>query len=135
MRRYLSYLSITTLVLVIVSFAVMLFNREHFLLAMPLLALYFGVLTGLQHLVVTKSMNRSPKTFVQVFLASVVAVLFIHIVVLAAYILSHPTHAHLFTLAFCVGYVVYLVFETMALVLFVKRERNRRKSLENPRVS
>ena len=127
MKRYLLSLLVLTLALVLVAYVVMLFNRDHFLVVMPLLALYFGLLTGAQHFLVTKSMNRSPKTFVQVFLGSVVAVLFIHIVVLAAYILTHPAHAHLFTLAFCIGYVVYLVFETVALVLFIRQERKRRR--------
>ena len=127
MKRYLLFLLTTMLVLVLASYVVMLFNRDHFLVIMPLLALYFGVLTGAQHFLVTKSMNRSPKTFVQVFLGSVVAVLFIHIVVLAAYILTHPAHAHLFTLAFCIGYAVFLVFETVALVLFVRKERQLRR--------
>ena len=127
MKRYLLSLLVLTLALVLVAYVVMLFNRDHFLVVTPLLALYFGLLTGAQHFLVTKSMNRSPKTFVQVFLGSVVAVLFIHIVVLAAYILTHPAHAHLFTLAFCIGYVVYLVFETVALVLFIRQERKRRR--------
>ena len=127
MKRYLLSLLVLTLALVLVAYVVMLFNRDHFLVVMPLLALYFGLLTGAQHFLVTKSMNRSPKTFVQVFLGSVVAVLFIHIVVLAAYILTHPAHAHLFTLAFCIGYVVYLVFETVAWVLFIRQERKRRR--------
>lgn len=126
MKRYLVFLLLVTLVMVLVAFVVMWVVPEHFLSVMPLLALYFGVVCGVQHWLVTRAMNRSPKTFVQVFLASVIGVLFIHIVVLAVYLLSHPSHAHLFTLAFCIGYAVSLVFETIALVRYVDRERKRR---------
>lgn len=127
MRRYLISLTIMVLALVLASFIVMWVAPERFLTAMPLLALYFGVVCGVQHWLVTRAMNRSPKTFIQVFLGSVVAVLFLHIAVLAIYLFTHPSHAHLFTLTFCIGYAVSLVFETMALVRFVNAERRRRQ--------
>ena len=126
-RRYLISLLAMTLALVLASFVVLWVSPASFLVAMPLLALYFGVVAGVQHFLVTRAMYRSPKTFVQIFLATVVGMLFLHIVVLAAYLLTHLTHAHLFTVAFLVGYVVSLVFETVALVQFVNNERNRRR--------
>ena len=60
------------------------------------------------------------------FLGSVIGVLFIHLAVLAAYLFTHPSHARLFTIAFSVGYAASLVFETIALVRFVNRERAKR---------
>ena len=127
MKRYYVSLLVMTLALVLASFVVMWTSPENFLMVMPLLALYFGVVCGVQHWIVTRAMNRSPRAFVQIFLGSVVAVLFLHIVVLAAYLFTHTSHARLFTLAFCVGYVVSLVFETTALVRFVSNERRRRQ--------
>lgn len=126
MKRYLTSLLLMTLALVLASFVVMWAVPQHYLPVMPLLALYFGVVCGIQHWLVTRAMYRSPKTFIQVFLGSVVGVLFLHIVVLAAYLLTHTSQAHLFTLAFCIGYAVSLVFETVALVRFVNRERKKR---------
>lgn len=128
MRRYLIFLLVMTLALVLACFVVMWASPEHYLVVMPLLSLYFGVVTGLQHWIVTKAMHRSPRTFVQLFLATVVGMLFLHIVVLAVYLFTHPTHAHTFTVAFLVGYVVSLVFETTALVRFVNDEKRRRQS-------
>ena len=127
MKRYLVSLLAVTLAMVLAAFIVLWTAPQCFLPAMPLLALYFGVVCGVQHWIVTKAMYRSPKTFVQVFLGSVVAVLFLHIVVLAAYLFTHPQHARLFTLAFCIGYAVSLIFETAALVRFVQNERKSRK--------
>ncbi|MBQ8703903.1 MAG: hypothetical protein IJ524_05970 [Bacteroidales bacterium] len=123
MKRYLISLLALTLALVLASFVVMWTMPQYYLPVMPLLALYFGVVCGLQHWIVTRAMYRSPKTFIQMFLGSVIGVLFIHIAVLAVYLFTHPSHARLFTIAFSIGYAVSLVFETVALVRFVNRER------------
>lgn len=123
MKRYYISLLGVTLALTLLSIAVMWFAPQNYLPVMPLLALYFGVVTGVQHWVVCKAMYKSPRAFVQIFLGSIVAVLLLHIILLVAWLLSHPTQAKLFTLAFCVGYVVCLVFETASLVMFVNRKR------------
>ena len=125
-RRYLISLLAVTLAMVLAAFAVMWLAPETYLSVMPLLSLYFGVVCLVQHWIVTRAMNRSPKTFIQVFLATVIGVLFLHLAVLAIYLLTHLSHAHRFTLAFCIGYAVSLAFETTALVCFVNRERRRR---------
>ena len=127
MRKYYVTLISVVLVLVLASFVVMWAAPERFLVAMPLLALYFGVVTGVQHWIVCRAMYKSPKAFVQIFLGSVVAMLFLHLIVLAAYLFTHPHSAKAFTVAFCVGYVVCLVFETVALVQFVNNEKKRRQ--------
>ena len=126
MRRYLFSLLLVTLAMVLAAFCVMWFAPHYYIPVMPLLALYFGIVCGLQHWLVTRAMYRSPKAFVQVFLGSVVGVLFLHIVVLAVYLFTHTQHAKLFTIAFCIGYAVSLVFETAALVRFVQNERKSR---------
>lgn len=126
MKRYLISLLVVTLVMVLASFVIMWTMPQYYLPIMPLLALYFGVVCGLQHWLVTRAMYRSPKTFIQMFLGSVIGVLFIHLAVLAAYLFTHPSHARLFTIAFSVGYAASLVFETIALVRFVNRERAKR---------
>lgn len=128
MKRYLISLLAVTLALVLASFIVMWTSPQHFLPVMPLLALYFCVVCGLQHWLVTRAMYRSPKTFIQMFLGTVIGVLFIHIAVLAIYLFTHPSHARLFTIAFSIGYAASLVFETVALVRFVNRERNKRQN-------
>ena len=117
---------IMTLALVLASFVVMWVKPEFFLTAMPFLAAYFGVITGIQHYVVAKSMYKSARRFVQVFLGTTVAVLFIHLVVLVAYILTHLEQAKTFMIAFCIGYVVSLVFETVAMVQLVNKEKKSR---------
>lgn len=100
---------------------------EIFIVAMPLLVLYFAVLTLVQHFLVVRGMSRSPKTFVQIFLGTTIGVLFIHLIVLAAFLITNPQQGRRFLIAFCIGYVVYLVFETVSLVRFVDREKKKRQ--------
>jgi len=125
-RKYLVWLLSITLILVLVSFVILGTAPGTFIVSMPFLAVYFCIVTGLQHLLVTKALMRSPKTFVQIFLGTTVGVLFIHLVVLASFLLTHASQGRRFLIAFCIGYVVYLVFETTALVKLVEDEKKRR---------
>ena len=126
MRRYLVSLLIVSLAMVLASFAVLWLSPQSFIVAMPLLVFYFAVLALVQHLLVVRGMSRSPKTFVQIFLGTTIGVLFIHLVVLATFLLTNPGQGRRFLIAFCIGYVVYLAFETVALVRFVDREKKKR---------
>ena len=128
MRRYYIYLLLVSLVLILASFMMMWFAPKVFIVAMPLLVLYFAILTLVQHTIVVKAMQRSPKTFVQLFLGTTVGVLFIHLIVLASFLLTTPAQGRRFLIAFCIGYVVYLVFETVALVRYVDNEKKKRQN-------
>lgn len=127
MKRYYIALVVVALVLALVSFVVMWTIPERYLTVMPLLALYFAAATGVQHYFVVKSMYQSPKRFVQFFLATTVATLFLHLVVFAAYLFTHTQQAKLFAIAFCIGFAVMLVFETVSLILLINREKKNRK--------
>lgn len=127
MRRYLLSLLVMSIVLVLAAFIVMWAAPEVFIVAMPLLVLYFAVLTLVQHFLVVRGMSRSPKTFVQIFLGTTIGVLFIHLIVLATFLITTPGQGRRFLIAFCIGYVAYLVFETVALVRFVDREKKKRQ--------
>lgn len=128
MRRYYVSLIAVALLLVLVSFVVMWVAPARFLTVMPLLALYFAAVTGIQHYFVVKSMYKSPKRFVQLFLAFTVATLFLHMVVFAAYLFTHTHQAKLFAIAFCIGFATMLVFETASLILLINREKKNRQN-------
>ena len=128
MKRYYIALSTVTLLLVAAAFSVLLFSRAHFHLFMPLMAFYFALITRIQHLVVVNSMKKSPREFVQYFLGATVVTLFIHLIVLFVYLFfSHPTKETgiTFTISFAIGFAVMLVFETVALLAHVKREKEK----------
>ncbi|MBR6292665.1 MAG: hypothetical protein IKR33_07675 [Bacteroidales bacterium] len=126
-RHYIISLLAMTLALVLLSFIVMFISPDKWLMAMPFIALYFGIVTGLQHWLVTKAMFRSPKAFVQQFLGTTVGVLFLHLAVMAIYLLTHPGNAKIFTIAFLIGFVVSWVFETLAILMFIKKEKKKRE--------
>lgn len=125
MKRYYIALVAMALLLALASFVVMWTAPQAFLTVMPLLALYFAVVTGVQHYIVLKSMYQSPRRFVQVFLATTVATLFVHLAVFAAYLFTHMAHAKPFALAFCIGFVAMMVFETAAMVITIGNERKK----------
>lgn len=125
MKRYYIALVAMALLLALASFVVMWTAPQAFLTVMPLLALYFAVVTGVQHYIVLKSMYQSPRRFVQVFLATTVATLFVHLVVFAVYLFTHTAHAKPFALAFCIGFAAMMVFETTAMVLTISNERKK----------
>jgi hypothetical protein len=127
MKRYYIALAIVTLVLLGVALGVLACDKEQFHLVMAILPFYFALITGVQHYVVVKSMKKSPRQFVQYFLGSTVAVLFLHLVLLASYLFTHTDQAKSFTLAFCIGFATMLVFETVALIFFVNREKKKRQ--------
>lgn len=130
MRRYYLALVVFALVLTLAAFAVMWLAPNAYLGIMPLLALYFSAVTGVQHYFVLKSMYQSARRFVQVFLAVTVAVLFVHLAVFAAYLFTHTAQAKPFAVAFLAGFAATLVFETTAMVLTVNNER--KKQQQNP---
>lgn len=124
MRRYLLLLAALTAV-VVVAFVLLLPQLP--LGSTLLLAGYFCVVTALQYWAVTRSMQKDARRFVQLFLAITVASLFLHTAFLVAYLLSCPEHAQRFTLAFAFTFPAYLLFETTALVLHIRREKKNRQ--------
>lgn len=126
MRRYLLSLIILALVLSLASFCVLWIAPAAFHIFMPLLVLYFTAVTGLQHFFALQATKKDARTFIKVFLGLTVGTLFLHLIVLTVYLFTHLAQAltakH-FLIAFCIGYIVYLVFETVALLLLVRQKR------------
>ena len=125
MKKYYILLLSLTALLVLAAFAVLWTNAPLFQMVMPFLPLYFALVTGLQHYAVVTSMHKDPRTFVKNFLGLTVGSLFLHLVVLSVWAFTHIHQAHAFIVAFCICYILYLVFETVALVLLVKSKRRK----------
>ena len=120
MRKYLIILLCVTLILVSVALALMKVGNEYYQMIMPVIPLYFALVTGIEHWAVVESMRKSPRTFVKNFLGITVAVLFVHLLVLSVWMFTHASEAKGFALAFCICYVTYLIFETVALAMLVR---------------
>ncbi|MBQ6069332.1 MAG: hypothetical protein IJK84_07515 [Bacteroidales bacterium] len=124
MKRYYVALIGITVLLVLAAFCTLWFADSLFQTIFPLLPLYFGVITGVQHYVVVKSLYKDPRTFVKNFLGLTVGSLFLHLAILCLWAFTHMPTARNFILAFCICYIVYLAFETIQLVLLVRKKRN-----------
>ncbi|MBR1850132.1 MAG: hypothetical protein IJ789_02040 [Bacteroidales bacterium] len=124
-RKYYALLVALTALLVVASFVVQKQAPQNFIVALPLTALYFAIVTGLQHWFVVNSTKKDPRTFIRNFLGATIGVLFLHLVVMATYMFTHMAQAKIFVVGFCIGYAAYLVFETVALILFVRNARKK----------
>ena len=134
MKRYYIVLILLTLAFVLATFVLLWTGSPLYQAILPVLPLYFGVVTGLQHYVVVKSFFKDPRTFVKNFLGATVGGLFLHLAVMCVWVFTHLTgdpatataRAHdnkMFILFFGVSFLVYLVFETTSLILLVNRKR------------
>ena len=119
MRRYLIHLIILTLATVVVSFVLLWTTPQLFIAAMPLIALYFAIVTGIQHYLIVRALHKDPRRFVKVFLSVTTTTLIIHIVVMSLYMLSHLQSARIFALAFAICYLLFFAFEIVELVRYV----------------
>ena len=124
MKRYLVGLSILTIVMVLLSFAVKWTAMPFFaplpVWMLPVSVLYFAVAYGVQYWLTVSSVNKNPKAFIQFFLATTVGVLFLHIVVLVGGMLLNPVGGKRFAVGFLILYVVYTVYMTVSLVQFMR---------------
>jgi len=124
MKRYYIILAVLTLLLAAVAWWVQLstlnFQLSTIIIALPF---YFAVVTGLQHYVVANSLKKDPRTFIKNFLGLTVGTLFLHLVVLSLWAFTHIPTAKPFIIAFGIGFVVYLAFETLMLVLLVRSHK------------
>lgn len=124
MKRYYVGLLVLTIVMIVLAFVPKWMDLPFFaplgLAALPLAVIYFAVVDGVQYWFTVRSLNKNPKTFVQFFLATTVAVLFLHLVVLVGGMLLNPAAGKRFAIGFLVLYVVYTVYIMAALVHFVK---------------
>lgn len=127
MKKYFIQIIILTLILVIASFILLWSGSENYSSLIPIFVLYFAVITAIQHNVVTKSMLKDPRTFVKNFLGISVGTMMLHLVVVFAYAISQMKSANqahnakIVIVSFCILFVIFLAFETIELVLFVRK--------------
>lgn len=123
MRRYTIVLLSMTLVLVVASLVMMLCHSPHYIAITSLVPVYFAIVTAIEHIFIVKSAQKAPRTFVKNFLGLTVGTLILHLVVMVVYCLTNIHTASKFLLAFCACYIIYLAFETTALMLYVNRQK------------
>lgn len=124
MKRYLLGLAVLTVVMLLLALVAKWTAMPLFapvpMWMLPVAVVYFAVAYGVQYWLTVSSVNKHPKAFIQFFLATTVAVLFLHIVVLVGGMLMNPVGGKRFAIGFLILYVVYTVYMTVSLVRFVK---------------
>lgn len=126
MKRYLISLLILTLLLAVAGLVFAPIEPFDFRMTFLALAGYFAVITAIQHLLITRSTRKDPRTFVRNFFGIIMGVLAIHFVVLIIYMFGHIHQMEankVFTIGFMVGFFSHLVFETTAQVLYLRRSQ------------
>lgn len=127
MKRYFIHIIILTLILVIANFILLWSGSENYSSLIPIFVLYFAIITAIQHNVVTRSMLKDPRTFVKNFLGISVGAMMLHLVVVFGYAISQMKSANqahnakMVIVSFCILFVIFLAFETIELVLFVRK--------------
>lgn len=129
MKRYLVGLLSLTIVMVLLAFAAKWTGMAFFapvpLWMLPVAVLYFAIAYGVQYWLTVSAVHKQPKAFIQFFLATTVAVLLLHIVVLVGGMLMNPASGKRFAVAFLILYVVYTVYMTWSLVQFVRNAQKK----------
>ena len=127
MKHYLCGLSILTAVMLLLAFIVKWIAMPLFasvpMWLLPAAVVYFAVAYGVQYWLSVSSVNKHPKAFIQFFLATTVAVLFLHILVLVGGMLVNPASGKRFAIGFLILYVIYTVYMTVSLVRFMKNPK------------
>ena len=124
MKRYFVWLGLLTVVMLLLAMATRWLNVAFFApvaaWVLPVATLYFAIVSGVQYYLTVSSVNKNPRTFVQLVLGTTVATLFLHLGVLVGGMLMNPAAGKRFAVGFLILYVVYTVFTTAWLVHFMR---------------
>ena len=107
---------ISTFVFIIFYF----FLQQYFLLIFPLILLFFAILTILVHTILLNASKKKLSNFVNMFMISTVAKLFIHLIFIGVYLLIDKTNAKPFVVFYLINYFFYTIYEVWALLLDLK---------------
>lgn len=124
MKKYFIRLFIVTIIMVVAAFIPMWCEAQWFQAIMPVIPLYFCVVAGVEHYLIVRSTYKDPRIFIKNFLMLTVITLLLHLAVIVVWSFTHLTTAKSFLLAFCVAYLVYMVYEVAEQVVFIKHQRN-----------
>lgn len=123
MKKYFTRLFIVTVIMVVAAFIPLWCGAPWFLAIMPVIPLYFCVVTGLEHYFIVKSAYKDPRIFIKNFLMLTVITLLLHLSVIMVWSFTHITTAKRFLLSFCIAYLVFIVYEVTEQVFFIKHQQ------------
>lgn len=125
MKKYLVHLLILTLLLAVVTLIMHVASPEQFVVMVPISVAYFSVVYGVSHSVILNSMQKDPRQFIKGFLGISVGTMFLHVIVVFLYAITHLRAANTKWFLLCFGalFLIYLIFETVELLLYVHQQK------------
>jgi peptidoglycan/LPS O-acetylase OafA/YrhL len=117
MKRFIRTLVIATLVIIIISAIVYAaLPSEYYTVSFPFLIVFFFAATMLVYYFMLKSLEKRPAKFVNIFLLTTMAKLFVYMAVMVSYALVNRDEARQFIIAFFILYIIYTIIEVLALL-------------------
>jgi len=120
-KRYISKLGILTAVLLLSS-TVMYFTvlKEWFSYIFPFVIIYFFLINAIQHFKLIKSNKENPRVFYTNFMLWFGIKLALNLIFVLVYVLLNREQALSFVLFFAFCYIVYTIYEVIALTNSLK---------------
>jgi uncharacterized membrane protein HdeD (DUF308 family) len=122
MKTFLKRLLLLSAVLLAIMAVVALVNEKYFEPVFFAIPIYFGLITLLLYCGVNKVIANNPKRFMSVYMLMQFGEMFLHIVVLFAFVYFNFQIAKMFTIYFVVNYIVYTIFGKRELMKLVKSD-------------
>ncbi len=116
LNTYLLKLSIFTLIIGGVAFAIHFFLLESYFVLFPAIVAYFFLSTLGIHVMLIRTTDKKSSAFVNTFMATTTLKLFMAMIIIVAYLLIDKEGAIPFTLTFAPFYLLYTSFEIMTLM-------------------
>lgn len=89
---------------------------------LPLIVFFFALMDYIQYWFIVRAMEeKSPRSFIKVFLGCTMAVTLLHLGVIVACVLLNPVIAKYLALCYLVLYLIFTVYLIGALVVYVRK--------------
>ena len=122
MKTFLKRLLLLSAVLLAIMAVIALVNEKYFEPVFFAIPIYFALITLLLYCGVNKVIANNPKRFMSVYMLMQFGEMFLHIVVLFAFVYFNFQIAKMFTIYFVVNYIVYTIFGKRELMKLVKSD-------------
>ena len=121
MNKYLSSFFIFLLLLAAIIFSISLKLDAEATKLSWLIYFYFAVITLLFHYGVVRSTKSRPQVFIRYYMAATTIKLFLHLSIIIIFSFLHREMATRFIITFMIMYLLFTVFEVMAVWLKIRK--------------
>ena len=121
MKRYLSaFIIFIFFISIIIFFSSYKFNSEEYKISW-MIYIYFSILTFLFHYGIVRTTRLRPQVFVRYYMGATTLKLVLHLGIIIIYSIFHREMAVHFIITFMIMYLLFTVFEVMAVWRNIKK--------------